>query len=52
MTVVSLPIMHGRRQVSGKSINECLDELELSFTNGEIVAFCTVINEVQRRKGY
>ena len=32
---------------SGKSIDEVLDELELSFTNGEIAAFCTVIKSLQ-----
>ena len=32
---------------SGKSIDEGLDELELSFTNGEIAAFCTVIKSLQ-----
>ncbi len=31
----------------GKSINDCLDELELSFSNGEISAFCTVIKSLQ-----
>jgi hypothetical protein len=32
---------------SGKSLDECLDELEASFSNGEIAAFCTVIKSLQ-----
>lgn len=32
---------------SGMSIEECLEELELSFTSGEIAAFCTVIKSLQ-----
>lgn len=32
---------------SGKALDECLDELELSFSNGEISAFCTVIQSLQ-----
>lgn len=32
---------------SGLSLNECLDELELSFSNAEISAFCTVIKSLQ-----
>lgn len=32
---------------SGKAINDCLDDLELSFSNGEISAFCTVIKSLQ-----
>ena len=31
----------------GKAINNCLDDLELSFSNGEISAFCTVIKSLQ-----
>lgn len=31
----------------GMSLNECLDEMELSFDNGEISAFCTVIKSLQ-----
>ena len=31
----------------GKAINDCLDDLELSFSNGEISAFCTVIKSLQ-----
>lgn len=31
----------------GKSIDEALDELEYSFSNGEIAAFCTVIKSLQ-----
>jgi len=32
---------------SGVSLNDCLDELELSFSNGEISSFCTVIKSLQ-----
>jgi len=32
---------------SGMSIDECLQELELSFSSGEISAFCTVIKSLQ-----
>ena len=32
---------------SGMSIEECLQELELSFSSGEISAFCTVIKSLQ-----
>lgn len=32
---------------AGMSIDECLDELELEFSNGEISAFCTVIRSLQ-----
>ena len=32
---------------AGKSLNESLDEFEMSFTNGEISAFCTVIKSLQ-----
>lgn len=32
---------------SGLSIDECLQELELSFSSGEISAFCTVIKSLQ-----
>lgn len=31
----------------GKSIDEALEELEYSFSNGEIAAFCTVIKSLQ-----
>jgi len=31
----------------GKAINDCLDDLELSFSNGEISAFCKVIKSLQ-----
>ncbi len=31
----------------GRSLNDCLDELEMSFSNGEISAFCTVIKSLQ-----
>ena len=31
----------------GKAINNCLEDLELSFSNGEISAFCTVIKSLQ-----
>ncbi len=31
----------------GMSLDECLDEMELSFDNGEISAFCTVIKSLQ-----
>lgn len=31
----------------GKAINDCLDDLEMSFSNGEISAFCTVIKSLQ-----
>lgn len=32
---------------SGGSLDDCLDELELSFSNGEISSFCTVIKSLQ-----
>lgn len=32
---------------SGLSIDECMQELELSFSSGEISAFCTVIKSLQ-----
>ena len=32
---------------SGRSLDECLDELEMSFSNGEISSFCTVIKSLQ-----
>ena len=32
---------------SGMGLNECLDEFELSFSNGEISSFCTVIKSLQ-----
>ncbi len=32
---------------AGKSLDECLEELELSFSNGEIASFCTVIKSLQ-----
>lgn len=32
---------------SGRSLDSCLDELEMSFSNGEISAFCTVIKSLQ-----
>jgi len=32
---------------AGISLDECLDELEMSFSNGEISAFCTVIKSLQ-----
>ncbi len=32
---------------SGLSLNECLDEFEMSFSNGEISSFCTVIKLLQ-----
>lgn len=32
---------------AGRSLDECLDELELSFSNGEISSFCTVIKSLQ-----
>lgn len=32
---------------SGMGLNECLDELELSFSNGEISSFSTVIKSLQ-----
>ena len=31
----------------GRLLGECLDELEISFSNGEISAFCTVIKSLQ-----
>ena len=31
----------------GRLLVECLDELEMSFSNGEISAFCTVIKSLQ-----
>ena len=32
---------------SGKSLDDCLQELEMSFSNGEISSFCTVIKSLQ-----
>lgn len=32
---------------SGMSLDDCLNEFELSFNNGEISAFCTVIKSLQ-----
>ena len=32
---------------TGIGLDECLDELELSFSNGEISSFCTVIKSLQ-----
>lgn len=32
---------------SGKSLDECLDDLEMSFSNAEISSFCTVIKSLQ-----
>ena len=32
---------------SGRSLDSCLDEFEISFSNGEISAFCTVIKSLQ-----
>lgn len=32
---------------SGKNLDDCLQELELSFSNGEISTFCTVIKSLQ-----
>lgn len=32
---------------SGKNLDECLQEMELSFSNGEISSFCTVIKSLQ-----
>ena len=32
---------------SGRSLDSCLDELEMSFSNGEISAFCAVIKSLQ-----
>lgn len=32
---------------SGKSLDECLQKLEMSFSNGEISSFCTVIKSLQ-----
>ncbi len=32
---------------TGRSLEECLNELELSFSNGEISSFCTVIKSLQ-----
>jgi len=32
---------------SGMSIEECLQEMELSFSSGEISAFCTVVKSLQ-----
>lgn len=32
---------------SGMPLDECLDEFELSFSNAEITAFCTVIKSLQ-----
>jgi type II secretory pathway component PulF len=32
---------------SGRPLDSCLDELEMSFSNGEISSFCTVIKSLQ-----
>ena len=32
---------------SGKPLDDCLQELEMSFSNGEISSFCTVIKSLQ-----
>ncbi|MDD3138853.1 MAG: type II secretion system F family protein [Lachnospiraceae bacterium] len=32
---------------SGKNLDDCLHELEMSFSNGEISSFCTVIKSLQ-----
>jgi len=32
---------------AGRPLDSCLDELEMSFSNGEISAFCTVIKSLQ-----
>ena len=32
---------------AGKSLDVCLDDLEMSFSNGEISSFCTVIKSLQ-----
>jgi pilus assembly protein TadC len=32
---------------AGKSLDDCLNELEMSFLNGEISSFCTVIKSLQ-----
>ena len=32
---------------AGRSLDSCLDELEMSFSNGEISSFCTVIKSLQ-----
>lgn len=32
---------------SGRSLDECLQEMEMSFSNGEISSFCTVIKSLQ-----
>lgn len=32
---------------SGRALDDCLDDLELSFSNGEISSFCTVIKSLQ-----
>ena len=32
---------------SGKNLDECLNEMEMSFSNGEISSFCTVIKSLQ-----
>ena len=32
---------------SGRSLDDCLQELEMSFSNGEITSFCTVIKSLQ-----
>lgn len=32
---------------SGRALDSCLDELEMSFSNGEISSFCTVIKSLQ-----
>lgn len=32
---------------SGKNLDDCLQELEMSFSNGEISSFCTVIKSLQ-----
>lgn len=42
----ALMILRGELD-SGRSLDSCLDELEMSFSNGEISAFCTVIKSLQ-----
>ena len=32
---------------SGRNLDECLQEMEMSFSNGEISSFCTVIKSLQ-----
>lgn len=32
---------------SGKSLDDCLDDMEMSFSNAEISSFCTVIKSLQ-----